>query len=237
MKLDGKKVINNIYYLAKVNKVKIGDLENAAEVSAGYLSKLLKEDVDTIPGTEILFNISNMLNVSLDNLLRIDYNSVDPTEKYLSDFLDKVIEKTLNGRIDWKYESPTLVSQSTHQHPLYRYDYDDSCYQPSLVYDSKFWYYKEDCDATPVDNFFSFKNNETTYYIVQVDISIKEKTFRGYEFYAYTNNETKKICCSSERNDLIHSHLKNLYAVVKDYLSKPKIDEDIKNAIDSFLNE
>ena len=103
MKLDGKKVINNIYYLAKVNKVKIGDLENAAEVSAGYLSKLLKEDVDTIPGTEILFNISNMLNVSLDNLLRIDYNSVDPTEKYLSDFLDKVIEKTLNGRIDWKY--------------------------------------------------------------------------------------------------------------------------------------
>ena len=237
MKLDGKKVINNIYYLAKVNKVKIGDLENAAEVSAGYLSKLLKEDVDTIPGTEILFNISNMLNVSLDNLLRIDYNAVDPTEKYLSDFLDKVIEKTLNGKIDWKYESPTLVSQSTHQHPLYRYEYGDPMVQPDLVYDSKFWYYKEDCDATPVDNFFSFKNNETTYYIVQVDISIKEKTFRGYEFYAYTNNETKKICCSSERNDLIHSHLKNLYAVVKDYLSKPKIDEDIKNAIDAFLNE
>ena len=34
MELDGKKVINNIYWLAKEQKVKIGDIEVAAGVSS-----------------------------------------------------------------------------------------------------------------------------------------------------------------------------------------------------------
>lgn len=231
MELDGKKVINNIYWLAKEQKVKIGDLEVAAGVSSGYLSKIAKEEIATIPGAEILYKISRKLMVSVDNLLTINYSNINPTEKYLFDFLEKLIDSTNQSKIDWKLESPSLIRESYECHPLYKRDFD------GYVYDSKFWDYKEDCGAYPVDNFYSFSNNNCTYYIVQVCITIKNKQYIGFEMYAETDNATKKVCCTGERPSPIDAQLKQLYFAVKDYLLKPKIDEDVKMAIDLFMGE
>lgn len=46
---DKRLFISNIYQLAKERSVKIGDLEKKAGVSVGYLSRINKEDSNTVP--------------------------------------------------------------------------------------------------------------------------------------------------------------------------------------------
>ena len=97
--------LSNIYHLAKSKNIKIGDLESAAGVSAGYISRLNKADTKTSPSIEMLAVVADMLGVSLDALLYHDYESLTPTEKYVVDFLEKLRSKTHSNEEIWRRET------------------------------------------------------------------------------------------------------------------------------------
>ena len=63
---DKSKCLGNIYHLVKERGLKIGDLEDQAGVSIGYLSRLNKDDNKSTPGIEFLLAVAQVLNVSLD---------------------------------------------------------------------------------------------------------------------------------------------------------------------------
>ena len=51
---DKKRCIENIYTIAKEKNIKIGDLEEKAGVSKGYLSRINKEDSSSVPGVDLI---------------------------------------------------------------------------------------------------------------------------------------------------------------------------------------
>ena len=78
---DKKILLENISYLLKEKEMKIGELEAAAKVSTGYISRITKEE-NSKPGIEFIMNVAEVLNVGMDTLLKVDLSAQTPTEKY-----------------------------------------------------------------------------------------------------------------------------------------------------------
>ena len=175
MEINVKIIINNIYYLAKTKKIKIGDLESFAGVSSGYLSKLSKEKVTTIPGTEVLYKISKKLGVTLDSLISIDYSSADPTELYIYKFIDRLIKKTDLMEIDWKMESTEKIEKNHSDiHPLYHYNFRNELVYKSLFYDDI-----PGVIAYPLGNIYSFEFKDTKYFLIRINALFENQNHIG----------------------------------------------------------
>ena len=94
MEFNKEQCIANIYALAKEQGVKIGELESAANISVGYLSRLAKENNNALPNIEALVIISDKLNVSLDALVKKDLTVNNSTESYFIKVVDKLLDDT-----------------------------------------------------------------------------------------------------------------------------------------------
>ena len=121
--IDKKILMDNIYSIAKDKKIKIGDLEKTADVSAGYLSKLNKEDNTAVPNTDMLMAIATALGVSLDFLVSVDYSTLGDNEKYFANFIDKLISGTEKQKLAWEIESGAYLNSNregeSFDHPLF----------------------------------------------------------------------------------------------------------------------
>ena len=96
----------NIRFLANKNGIKVGDIENEANVSTGYLSRLANEDnKNSFPIMDLLFLISKKFDVSINTLLSVDFSSLTPNEILLSQFFDKLNKDTENNKIIWELDS------------------------------------------------------------------------------------------------------------------------------------
>ena len=91
---DKNRCLNNIYFLVKEKNLKIGDLEAGAGVSIGYISRLNKDDSKATPSIEFLVSVADKLDVTIDALIQYDYTTPTASERYVMDFLDRLIQKT-----------------------------------------------------------------------------------------------------------------------------------------------
>lgn len=66
----------NIRYVAKYKKIKIGDIENAINVSKGYFSRKTNKI-----SAERLYQVSKILNVSMEDLIEDKYRQQIIEEK------------------------------------------------------------------------------------------------------------------------------------------------------------
>ena len=99
---DKKRCIANIYQLAKEQGIKIGDLEKKAGTSAGYLSRINKDDNNSSPSIDFIAAVAMVLGVTVDALIKNDYTTPTATEKYLLDFIDTLLSRTNADELDWK---------------------------------------------------------------------------------------------------------------------------------------
>ena len=110
---DKTACIDNIYILAKERGIKIGDLEETAGVSKGYLSRIGKDGNTAVPSIEFLSSIADQLKVSVDYL--VNYRVFEPTEgeAFLLKFLDKVLHRTICGKLEWQCENASVVNEDS----------------------------------------------------------------------------------------------------------------------------
>lgn len=120
---DKRLCMDNIYAIAKEKGIKIGNLEKAAGLSGGYLSKLSKEGNTAVPGIDSLLLIAQTLGVSIDALLSVNYKELNNDEKYLIAFIEKLIRGTESNMIAWEIEGGAYLSTNNTggclHHPLF----------------------------------------------------------------------------------------------------------------------
>ena len=125
MKYDKTRFINNIYNLAKKQKVKIGELEADCGVSTGYLARLRQEEKNAAPGADFLMSVADRLSVSVDALLSFDFIQATDSEKKLQSFMEKLIRETEMRKLIWQRDPvgyPYAVPMNpdgTSAHPLF----------------------------------------------------------------------------------------------------------------------
>ena len=106
---DKQRLLDNIAYLLQKSGKKIGEVEEAAGVSVGYISRITK-DTRAKPGLEFVKGIARFFHISMDQLMYQDLTTASSTEKYLFHFLQKLDQDTLDDRINWTIERPEALA-------------------------------------------------------------------------------------------------------------------------------
>lgn len=230
-------VINNIYYLGRQNNIKVSDIETAAGLSSGYLSKLKSDEKKSVPSAEALVNIANLLKTSVDTLLTVDLSEITPEEDYVLKFIDKAIK--LSGTHDayWtRLAYKQLLQQVEYpagqvDHPMFEND----GYQ--LTYISAFHANEKvelDKDSFMLDLGFGSK-----LYLMSVTIEKDDSCEHELELYIYTDRELKPLCTSLMGGpDYIFLHkMNNLYDAATNACGRVRLDSKVKRAIDIFMQD
>ena len=130
---------SNLMALLAQKNLKIGEFENKAGMTPGYISKLLKDDSKGNNILDFIVNASNILCVSIDSLVHVDISALTKAERYFSDFIDKIIRETTDGTLVWNREAKEDFEnyQIRAKHPLFR-EYDVPYNEVDYSYSSKF---------------------------------------------------------------------------------------------------
>ena len=152
--LAGKRIFDkancfqNIRNLMAVKDIKIGQIEAAAGVRVGYMSRLEKPDNTSEPGIMFVATAAKMLGVTLDELVYSKAGQMSEAEEYVRDFLRDLIDDTDKHDIHWEKESDHILGgihnmyENPPSHPLLYVDdtHLDSDKEPYLIrYGSMFY--------------------------------------------------------------------------------------------------
>ena len=251
-RFDRKRLLSNIASLTKEKGIKIGDLEAEAGVSAGYFSRLNKGDSNAVPNIEVLTAVSDRLTVTLDGLVKVDYETLTPSERYFIDFIDKLIAKASTFSMLWEEQTiRKMLAAGIDQdgnaiHPLFAVrevyrgidpDTGYPSYDEKLVYNSLF-YEGESIGLLGPSYHIDFDNGSVLW-LVEVGVENEDNVPDAeIEFYMQVNCFVTPIChtvhnSSSPFNEILFS----LYQAAAETSKRPKIAPEVKAAIDSFMEE
>ncbi len=232
-----QRCFDNIYYLAREKNIKIGDLESSAGVSAGYLSRLNKEDVKTNPGIEVLAAIATRLEVTIDALISWDYSHLTASEKYMLSFIVELKKRTLNGEIRWTEQHLSYLQNiptdedDNIMHPLFKWwenkltriceiDYN-SLFNPGMRFSP--------CDSGYVINI----GNTNNVYLMKIGAHEPAEPYPpDYELYL-TNQYSVETLCRSD--NIFYDELESLYNTITEAKKHVFFKPEVKHAIDNFF--
>jgi transcriptional regulator with XRE-family HTH domain len=245
---DRSLLIDNIYRLVKDKKIKIGELEQSVGVSAGYLSRLAKNDSKGVLSADLLAQLSEKLGTTMDLLAFSNTKDLTENETYLLSFIDKLTSDTEQYNIEWKMLPPMI------QDPKYLFSNPLFSQYPTggedeagdyhtwyeMQYDSRFLKHGTaliggDCFSTKLD-----KYSETEIYLMNVEQRgdspfTCEKDI--YEIYFFEPKKVEGVVCSKLACDQLKSAISRLYVTVEDARSHLTVDQSVKDIMSRFMKQ
>lgn len=251
MEFDKRRCMSAIYAIAKEKGVKIGDLEKEAGVSTGYLSKLNKEENTSSPSIELLVAAARVLGVTIDMLIYSEYEGLSSNEKYILKFMDKLVNDTLSGELQWEKETKKQLlnvecgfdgGDAYAGHPLFAakelpVDGDGRIHLEPR-YCSRF--FPDGETKVAGDGYHAVLSpSDAEMYIMKVE---NEESHMGigydqFEVYLIQRGSVKPLCCSDFVCGEVSRQIQNLYKVIVDADSNLGINDEVKGIIDLYMNE
>ena len=206
-------------------------------MTAGYLSKLQKDESKTNNILDFIVNVSGLLGVSVDSLVHLDFSSLTKNEKYFADFIDKLIRETTEGNLCWDKETKETLNDFCYQsqHPLFIADelHSDTYEPKSYKYNSLF-----EKNVKISSDCYNVEINGATLYFMNV---YSENEPFGIELYFvkpidYEHNNVIKICQIGVNSPLekIGGDLCNAANESSNHI---KLDNNAKSIIDDFMSD
>ncbi len=250
---DRSVMLSNISLLAKRQHKRIGDIETKSGVSTGYFSRLNREDNQASPSIETVCAIANALDVTVDDLVSIDFSKLNPTQEYLISFINKMIKDTQEDRIFWKREEAYDLNRlepdydGDVSHPLFFYetykelneDGEDEEETSRVCFKSAAYGYRTEVWG----NCFNVRlKNDVYIYVMFVGPMGCDDSERKYnedvELWTYNGNNREQQCiCNSMGQTLYTKKLEKLYREIQASDSRPKIPKSLQYVIDAYMND
>lgn len=105
VKFDSNILQKNISFLVKKNGLKMSELEDALELSSGYISRTLNEGSNKRMSLDLAWKIAQLLNSDLNTMITVDLQGkkeLHGNNALVVDFIKKLTQKTLNAEIVWE---------------------------------------------------------------------------------------------------------------------------------------
>ena len=242
-----KVLFDNVDFLIKSENRKIGEVESDAGVSAGYISRTSK-DGGSRPGIDFIMNIAKVLHVSIDTLLKVDISSLTPTERYLISFLKKLEHDTVHDLLAWeRVSAESLNNMETDQngitnHPLFDFH--------RFYEEGESEYPEEVSRVVFVSNSFGVHTSihgdcfelrlKNGAYLHLMNISKSEYRTNDSEVFAKEiwmsiPGQEPQYLCSDHGDSKLAEFINNLYAAVAENTKHPKVKQEFRYIIDSFM--
>ncbi len=242
-----KRCIDNIYALAKAKGLKIGDIEEKAGVSKGYLSRINKDNSASVPTVDLLESIAEQLEVGIDYLVNFQSGILTPNEEFVFRFVDRLSKQTIAGRMDWVVESASvltaeneievenpLITVSTQYSPEFEVEYPVHMYT-SRIYSGY---------AQVVDNCFhsSLPDGKSVVYLNAVKYNAPHAgqhtdadwSDRIIEVYIL-QGETRPICSTFYLRSELKKAVEDLYTAAASSPSHICLEQSTKDIMNAFL--
>mgnify|MGYP004521987891 FL=1 len=226
----------NIKFLATQKGIKVGDIENEAGVSTGYLSRLANEDnKNNFPIMDLIFLISNKLDVSVNTLLSVDLSNLTPNEILLSQFFDKLSKDTQDNKLVWELESRAKLEECKQQgnHPLF-YAYEPRNPETEFYYHSTY-----DSNAVIGGDCYKVIVGNKWLYLMCVNkpddiLDVYELYFISSNYQGYPNIE--QICKVYSESDL-YNQIVDLRNQAAESSRHVKLSDSVRNSINDYLTQ
>ena len=240
---------SNIRELIKENPdVKIGQIESAAGIRLGYMSRLEKGDNAAEPSVEFIVTAAKLLNVSVDTLISVDLANLTATEKYLVNFIEKLKSDTLNEKLNWNTETEFQLNRQlvdcngVSTHPLLTletYYRQTECEYPEEVTDNVYVSKTFGPNTRINGDCFNLKlKNGSTFYLMNIvkDVHrVNDKSAFVKEAVMYVPHGKTQVLATTQDEYPIAQLLEELYVIVKERMIHPQVNNDVMNVIDAFM--
>lgn len=245
---NSKLFFDNVAHLVKEGDFKIGELESYANVSAGYISRTSKDE-GSKPGIDFVISVADYFKVSVDTLINVEFNSLTPTELYLIKFFEKLKKDTIVNKVNWiKYTSEELNYAEPDingfvDHPLMNYE--------TFLDEGEGDYPEEVTRAVMKSNSFGLRNaikgdsfqlnmaNSTSIHIMSLSKSsyrTNDPDAHCIEVWSVTKGGNLQFLASNNRTNNLNYLVNDLYQTVLEDSKHPRLNDDLKYAIDSYLS-
>lgn len=254
-RFNRERCLNNVDMLLVQKNKKLGELETNSGNRPGYLSRMKSGKSSSDPNIEFLMTASDELEVPLDLLVGSNLADITPTEKFMLEFMKRLISDTNDDKLEWTRETLSELEkiEVTHDsfgnpevaHPLYGIGEEntDTEHFEFSVYNSLFF---KDCGVKPCGNGYhtTLVPNDQRIYIMECAKGDDRITWREKQFFEiymvqydyYGNATTKKICNTLEVSSPLVVTIDSLIKSIIVSTSHVHIDDSVRSAIDAYMN-
>lgn len=211
-----KRIVSNIDVILKMKKKLKKEFEDSIGVSAGYISKIPKlSQKSNFPGLNILLNIANELEISLENLLFFDFSQASSleVENIEREFLKQIINDTKQFKIIWRHKRIDLLEYQKNAYRCTKLSkYVDSQEIEEIHTDKRYEACINESIKAEIFVYDLLSDNE-----INQCVSILFHFLEGQELFLECPNELFIVIESSvvDENDVI-------YAKMRDYVNSRK---------------
>ena len=98
--LNREQLLENLNHLIGWQGLTYAELENAAGIYPGYISRM-KSDPRKLPALDVIWKIAQVLGVPIEWLIEGTSGELDRESLYLRGFLQRLFDLTVEGRLSW----------------------------------------------------------------------------------------------------------------------------------------
>lgn len=243
---DKMRCINNIYALSKERGVKIGDIEEKAGMSKGYLSRVSKPDYQGSPSIEMLDSIAEQLGVGIDFLVNYSPETLSVNEQFVMEFIDKLIQQTFSGKVEWLKETTDVLAGENKieaVNPLVNvgkaYSDEISGFYDTHEYNSLF--YEKGAKVSDTCYYAELSIVGAKVFLNKVAYMSAKKTEFGtehlpgvIEVYLYDKN-VQPVCSTFYVGEELKKQINSLYQAADSSTSKIALSHKVKSMMDTYL--
>lgn len=231
-KFDKDLLLSNVKFLACKDGDKIGEVEKAAGVSQGYLSRVAKMGENpNMPLMDLLLWASDKYKVSVDSLLNINLQNMTPNEHYLRRLFEKLIGDTISGALDWTSETKSMLENYHNQfdHPLVEYK--------SISNDEGFFYYKSLFNPENQLGELSVYCWLEAQFLYVTQIYCQPTNQKGFEVYFsnFQKNDALELV-QVMSGDFLYPLVETVFNEAVKSSHQIKVNQRARSIIDSYLN-
>ncbi len=249
-KFDKSICLSNIRYLISTSSVKIGDIEDAAGVSRGYMSRLEKNNNTSTPSIEFVVAAAKKLNVSVDSLLYSDFSQLNNTDLYILKFIEKLSRETATHNLKWISEGVSTMNACFRDFnidklpSLLRLLCPDATQEYEFTYNSRFIFSEYNIKVTEPCYHSSIPDSLADIYInpcrINKNSGQAHSTFEIYLIEANSEDQNKQqllpLCSTYFTNSTIHEAVRALYMQIKTEINRVHLDSSTIAVINRFLD-
>ena len=242
-KFNSKLLFDNIEYLIRTQDRKIGEVEAEAGVSAGYISRTNKESGGK-PGIDFIMNISEVLHVSIDTLLKVNISSLTPTESYLVSFLEKLTKDTIKDLLVWEFETKDNLNDLNPNeslptdYPLFScemFSYDGGeRTEERMVFVSRSFGKNTGIHGDCFQ--LRLKNGAYLYVMDICGFNNKKQKDTAKEIWMSMNDGSTQFLCSDCADSKMKPVIQDLHYAITENIKHPKVKPEFKYIIDSYMD-
>lgn len=233
---DNTILVNNIAYLVKKNHMRIGELEEFLGISAGYISRTIKEDSKKKISIDNVWKIAKLFDIDIKTLTENKLYLSDSNSNLIYKFIDKLFDNTKDKNYTWanhggvmeqvnsKYVECGIILKS--EKDGFVYTSDDLNHKNSFVLAK---------DIMCLKNFD--KNND----LVIIPFLDEGNTI-FYDFIFISNDESKNCWqkafgTKDTMLEYLNEHADSLYKLIEHSEFDVKLESDIQQIIFNFIDD